>query len=148
MMRAAFAVLILALAAGILGITGLAGTWSETAEILFLALMVMFLVMLMSGQRPRRDATDWHTSTSWALDVMDREAGGRTPAASRTVDTRRVSTVREAFHQKRLAHDQRRLSMFYLEHNLFEQARDSRQLMIGHLRIACQQWRQTIGASS
>jgi uncharacterized membrane protein YtjA (UPF0391 family) len=147
MMRAAFALLILALAAGILGITGLAGTWSETAEILFLALMVMFLVMLMSGQRSRRDATDWHTSTSWARDVMDREAGGRTPAASRTIDAQRVS-VREAFHQKRLAHDQRRLSMFYLEHNLFEQARDSRQLMIGHLRSACQQWRQTIGASS
>ena len=148
MMRAAFALLILALAAGIVGITGLAGTWSETAEILFLALMVVFLVMLMSGQRSRRDATDWHTSTSWARDVMDREAGGRTPAASRTVDTQRVSTVREAFHQKRLAHDQHRLSMFYLEHNLFEQARDSRQLMIGHLRVACQQWRQTIGASS
>src|SRR4030095_13143991 len=69
MMRAAFALLILALAAGILGITGLAGTWSETGEVLFLALMVMFLVMLMSGQRPRPDATDWHTPTSWALDV-------------------------------------------------------------------------------
>lgn len=148
MMRAAFAFLILALAAGILGFTGLAGTSSETAQILFFALMAMCLVVLMSGQRSRRDATDWHASTSWTRDVMDRAAGGRTPTTSRTVDAQRVSTVREAFHQQRLAHVQRRLSMFYLEHNLFEQARDSRQLMIGHLRSACQQWRQTIGATS
>ena len=147
-MRAAFAFLVLALAAGIPGFTGLAGTSSETAQILFFTLMLMCLVVLMSGQRSRRDATDWHASTSWTRDVMEREAGGRTPAASRTADAQRVSTVREAFHQQRLAHVQRRLSMFYLEHNLFEQARDSRQLMIGHLRIACQQWRQTIGASS
>jgi len=146
MMRAAFAFLILALAAGILGFTRLAGTSSEAAQILFFALTVMSLVLLML-RRSRRDATDWHASTSWARAVMDREAGGRTPAASQTADTQRLSTVREAFHQKRLAHDQRRLSMFYLEHNLFEQARDSRQLMIGHLRSACQQWRQTIAVS-
>ena len=144
MMRAAFAFLILALASGILGFTGLVGT---TAQILFFALTAMCLVVLMSGQRARRNATDWHASTSWTRDVMEQEAGDRTPAASRTVDAQRVSTVREAFHQQRLAHDQRRLSMFYLEHNLFEQARDSRELMIGHLRSACQQWRQTIGAS-
>ncbi len=148
MIRAAFAFLILALPAWILGFSGFAETSSIAAQVLLLALMVMSLVLLMLGQRSRRDAADWHASTSGARAVTDPAAGGRTPPTSRTVDAQRVSTVREAFHQQRLAHVQRRLSMFYIEHSLFDQARDSRQLMIGHLRSACQQWRQTIGVSS
>lgn len=59
----------------------------------------------------------------------------------------RMMAVREAFLQQRLAHQKRRLWRFYLEHNLFEEARDSRLLMIEHLRSACQQWRLTLGTT-
>lgn len=59
----------------------------------------------------------------------------------------RMKAVREAFLQQRLAHQKRRLWRFYLEHNLFEEARDSRLLMIEHLRSACQQWRVTLGTT-
>lgn len=66
---------------------------------------------------------------------------------TRPAVVQRMTTVREAFRQRRLAHEQRHLWSFYLEHNLFEQARDSRQLMIEHLRCACQHWRLTLGTA-
>jgi len=60
---------------------------------------------------------------------------------------RRMATVREAFRQHRLAHEQRQLWSYYLEHNLFDQARDCRLVMIAHLRSACLQWRLTLGTA-
>ncbi len=80
--------------------------------------------------------------------ATDREAPQhRMTTMAPPVIAHRMTTVREAFHQQRLAHEQRHLWMFYLEHNLFDQARDSRLLMLGHLRSACQQWRLTLGTA-
>jgi hypothetical protein len=67
------------------------------------------------------------------------------PAAAPYFIAQRMAAVREAFRLQRLARASRRLWVFYLEHNLFDQARDCRQTMIGHLRDACQQWRLTLG---
>ena len=56
----------------------------------------------------------------------------------------RMATVREAFRLSRQAKNQRRLWVFCMEHNLFDQARDARVLMLDLLRSACQQWRLTL----
>ena len=69
------------------------------------------------------------------------------PTKSTPVVASPMTTVREAFRQRRLAQQKRHLWMFYLEHNLFEEARDSRQMMIEHLRSACRQWRLTLGTA-
>jgi len=62
----------------------------------------------------------------------------------------RMATVRNAFRQAssghRLAHRQRADGCGYREQSLFDQARDSRPMMLEHLRSACQQWRLTLGA--
>ncbi len=63
----------------------------------------------------------------------------------RPVALQRMTTVREAFRLRRLARQQRSLWMFYLEHNLFDEARSARQQTIDCLRNACQQWRLTLG---
>lgn len=55
MLQAAFAFLILALLAGVLGFSGLAGTSSSIAQILFGVFLVLFLVGLVMG-RGRRGA--------------------------------------------------------------------------------------------
>lgn len=57
----------------------------------------------------------------------------------------RMATVRETFRLRRLASVHRGLWMFYLEHNLFDEAEKSRHLMVDNLRRACQQWRLTLG---
>lgn len=66
---------------------------------------------------------------------------------TRPVVLERMATVREAFRLHRLARAHRGLWMFYMEHNLFDEARDSRLRMIGHLRGACRQWRRTLGTA-
>ncbi len=53
MLRAAFAFLILALIAAVLGFSGLAGTSSSIAQLLFGVFLVLFLVGLVIG-RPAR----------------------------------------------------------------------------------------------
>jgi hypothetical protein len=65
----------------------------------------------------------------------------------RTAELPRMTTVREGFRQQRLAHRHHRAWLFYLEHNLFDQARESRGLMLRHLRGACQQWRLTLSGA-
>ncbi len=57
----------------------------------------------------------------------------------------RMTAMRESHRQRRLALAQRRLWLFYVEFNLFEQALECRQLMLAHLRSACQQLRRTLG---
>ncbi len=59
----------------------------------------------------------------------------------------RMTTVREAFRLRRLAGTQRRLWIFYVEHNLFDEARDARQQMLDSLRRACHQWRLVLGVA-
>ena len=60
----------------------------------------------------------------------------------------RMAAVREAFDLGRRAKTQRRLWSFYMEHNLFEEARDARVLMLELLRSASQQWRLTLAGGS
>jgi len=57
----------------------------------------------------------------------------------------RTTAAREAFRQRRLADRERRLAQFYLEHNLLSDAQQSRTVMLGHLRSACEQWRLILG---
>lgn len=74
---------------------------------------------------------------------VTRAAGTKVGAAER------MTTVREAFRHRRLARQQRWLWLFYLEHNLFENARESRRSMMEHLRCASRQWRLNVfGPSS
>jgi len=63
----------------------------------------------------------------------------------RTGVVRRMQHAREAFRLQRMARRRRRLSQFYLEHNLFDEADDARREMIGCLRLACGQWRLVLG---
>jgi len=53
MLRAAFAFLLLAIVAALLGFTGIAGTSSSIAQILFVVFLVLFLVGLIAGHRVR-----------------------------------------------------------------------------------------------
>lgn len=53
MLRAAFLFLILAVVAALLGFTGIAGTSSYIAQVLFVVFLVLFLVGLLAGQRVR-----------------------------------------------------------------------------------------------
>ena len=64
---------------------------------------------------------------------------------TRPVVEQRMATVREAFRLHRMAQQRRSLWRFYLEHNLFDEAREARSQMIEQLRGACQQWRLTLG---
>lgn len=57
----------------------------------------------------------------------------------------RMSALRESHRQRRLALAQRRLWLFYVEFNLFEQALECRRLMLVHLQAACQQLRRNLG---
>lgn len=56
----------------------------------------------------------------------------------------KLNAVREAFRNRRLARSQRTLYSFYVEHNLFVQAVQSRTVMLLHLRDACRQWRTAL----
>ena len=58
-----------------------------------------------------------------------------------------LAAAREAFRSRRLASHQAQLHNFYVEHNLFDEARWSRALMLDHLREACRQWRSALGIS-
>jgi len=53
MLRAAFAFLILAVIAGCLDLTGLAGTASYIAKVLFVVFLVLFVLGLVAGRRVR-----------------------------------------------------------------------------------------------
>ncbi len=66
-----------------------------------------------------------------------------TPTLPHTVPEK-LHAVREAFRLQRLAHDERRLHGFYLEHNLFVEAEQTRTEMLDHLRTACQLWRTAL----
>ncbi len=66
------------------------------------------------------------------------------PTVLPTTDQRKTS-VREAFRLQRMARAHRELWLFYLEHNLFGEARIARALVIEHLYGARQQWRLTLG---
>ena len=57
----------------------------------------------------------------------------------------RMSGARGLFRCLRQARIHRGLWLFYLEHNLFGEARDERTRMIGHLRGARNQWRLCLG---
>ena len=59
----------------------------------------------------------------------------------------RMAAVREAFRRRRLAHEQRRLYDFYVEHSLLDQASSTRASMLDHLRAASGLWRTTLGMS-
>ena len=61
------------------------------------------------------------------------------------LDRDRMAAARGLSRCLRQARVHRSLWLFYLEHNLFEQATDERTRMIGHLRGARQQWRLTLG---
>lgn len=57
----------------------------------------------------------------------------------------RTATMWEAARYRGLARKQRRLWLFYLESNLFEEARATRLVMLEQLRLAGQQWRLASG---
>jgi hypothetical protein len=57
----------------------------------------------------------------------------------------RMEAVRDAFRNRRLAHEQSRLCSFYLEHNLFEEATRCRRQLLEHLRFARRQWQTALG---
>ena len=59
--------------------------------------------------------------------------------------SRRMDSVRRVFHYHRRARRHRQLWLWYVEHNLFEQASDERSLMIEQLRCARDQWRLALG---
>jgi hypothetical protein len=63
----------------------------------------------------------------------------------RTAVDARMADVREAFRLRRLARGHRGLWNFYLEHNLFDDARDTRVRLIEILRQAREQWRRALG---
>lgn len=56
-----------------------------------------------------------------------------------------MDAMREAFRRQRLANNQGRLHSLYIENNLFDEARKSRLLMLGHLRLARRHWRTVLG---
>ncbi len=74
-------------------------------------------------------------------------AGDLNLTESATAVVQRMAAVREAFRLRRVANKHRSLWLFYLEHNLLEEANSSRVQMIEHLRCACQQWRLTLGTT-
>lgn len=57
----------------------------------------------------------------------------------------RAAHVRQALRLHRSARGHRGLWLFYLEHNLFEEARQARLVMLEHLRGASEQWRSVLG---
>ncbi len=77
---------------------------------------------------------------------------GATPepaeVSSTTVDkdvAQRKAALREATRYRNLARAQRRLRLFYLEHNLFAEAQATRLVMLDYLRSATHQWRCVLG---
>jgi len=58
-----------------------------------------------------------------------------------------LDAAREAFRRHRLANRQGRLYDLYVEHNLFDEARKSRSVMLAHLRAARSHWRTVLGIS-
>lgn len=56
-----------------------------------------------------------------------------------------LAAIREAGRLRRLARGERHVIDFYVEHNLTEEARATRQSMLGHLRDACANWRAALG---
>ena len=73
--------------------------------------------------------------------------GNGLPTGVAPVVLQRLATVREAARLHRLAHDRRCLWLFYLEHNLFDEARGARRQMLELLRSACRQWRLMLGTA-
>lgn len=63
----------------------------------------------------------------------------------RTGVHQRMANIREAFRLQRLAHERHGMWLFYLEHNIFDEARESRLAMLDCLRGARQQWREALG---
>jgi uncharacterized membrane protein YtjA (UPF0391 family) len=53
MLRWAFIFLVIALVAALFGFTTLAGTSIEIAKILFFVFLVLFVILLVMGRRPR-----------------------------------------------------------------------------------------------
>lgn len=66
-----------------------------------------------------------------------------TPTLPHTVPVK-LHAVREAFRLQRMARDEHLLHGFYLEHNLFDEAEQTRTEMLDHLRTACQLWRTAL----
>ncbi len=60
----------------------------------------------------------------------------------------RAFHVRQALRLQRLARGHRAVWMFYLEHNLFEEAHKARLVTIEHLRGASDQWRAVLSGNS
>jgi hypothetical protein len=56
-----------------------------------------------------------------------------------------MTGARGVFRCLRQARIHRSLWLFYVEHNMFDEARDERFRMIDHLRGARQEWRLTLG---
>ena len=81
-----------------------------------------------------------------STDVMPR-MGDTNPTEGAPAVVQRMAAVREAFRLRRIANKHRSLWLFYLEHNLLEEANCARSQMIEHLRCACQQWRLTLGTT-
>lgn len=67
--------------------------------------------------------------------------------APRTPAIERMAAVREVARLRRLARAQRHLWFFYLEHNLFEAAREARLDLLDSLRRACRQWQLILAVS-
>jgi len=57
----------------------------------------------------------------------------------------RMTAMREAFRLRRVAHVQRRLWMFYMEHSLLEEARRARSAVLDNLATASRQVRILLG---
>ncbi|MFN7588534.1 MAG: hypothetical protein ACK501_16220 [Planctomycetota bacterium] len=66
-----------------------------------------------------------------------------TPTVPHSVPEK-LNAVREVFRLRRLARDEHRLHGFYLEHNLFVEAEQTRTEMLDHLRTACRLWRTAL----
>lgn len=75
------------------------------------------------------------------------EGPSLTSASREGVSRERASSVKQAFHLQRLARRYRDLWVFYVEHNLFEEARKARVVVIEHLRGAREQWRTALRAA-
>lgn len=66
-----------------------------------------------------------------------------TPAVKRA-----AAAIREVSRRRRLASQQGRLFNLFLEHNLLEEARESRTRMLEHLRCARREWRTALGLTT
>ena len=63
----------------------------------------------------------------------------------RSTPNLRQACVRAAFKCQRSAQRSRCRWLFYVEHNMFEDARRARESTLQQLRMACKQWRLALG---